>query len=309
MSKQEVNRLFCNAKITFCTAVFFLGIFAGAVFAGDFELDMEGETATIPKGNTVERKIYGIPNGIPGVIKLKLKWHALNELPAYNLLVIKLKHGNFVIKTVNCYSIHSNKTPKCDFTVAVSQSEADRQGDWKLVIKNNSAYEVIGFNTEKGNDTNPLVPDFKSSYSANCPGAVDLDLEGTTLTLLKGSTQYRKLYGIKKAEGILRLKAKWHPVSHLPVFNKIAIQLIKPNGETAKSGEYYSIHAPQNKNPKFDITYQITSSDAAYPGNWRLKVTNNSNFEIKGFNIEKEISENNSTVPDFFSSYEIKCGF
>ena len=80
-----------------------------------------------------------------------------------------VKHGNATLKSSNaCYSIHSNKSTKCDFSIPVSQSEADKSGDWTLVVTNNSNDEVIGFDIAKNGDINPLVPSFKSTYKAKC---------------------------------------------------------------------------------------------------------------------------------------------
>ncbi|MEZ5429164.1 MAG: hypothetical protein R2747_23155 [Pyrinomonadaceae bacterium] len=308
MTNTKSNQFLTSAKTLVVTIAMILTVLTGAALADNINLDMQGSTATVPKGNTVDRNIYGLPTGIPGTLKLKMKWHAVNIIPnTFNRLKIQVLHGSTVLKTTNCYSLHSNKSPKCNFTMSVSQTEANKAGTWKLRITNNSNFEVTEFNIEKGNDINPFVPSFKSIYTPNCPSTVNLDMEGTTLTLTKGSTQYRKIYGIGKSAGVLRLKAKWHAVNILPTYNKLTVQLIKPNGQIAKSGSYYSIHS--NKSPKLNYTYNISASDAALPGNWKLKITNNSNFEVTGFNIEKESGEINPLVPNFFSSYKANCSF
>jgi hypothetical protein len=304
-----INRFFITAKTAILTMTMILSIFTGAALADTINLDMEGTTATIPKGNTVERKLFQIPAGIPGVLRVKLKWHAVNIIPnTFNILKVQVLHGSGVLKTMNCYSIHSNKSPKCDFTVPVSQAEAAKSGVWKLKITNNSGFEVVGFNIEKGSDLNPLVPNFKSFYTPDCPDTVNLDMEGTTLTLGRGNTQERRIFGISKAAGVLRLKAKWHAVNLIPnTFNPLKIELLRPNGTVAKSGTYYSVHS--NKSPKFDIIYNISAADAALPGSWKLRITNNSGFEVVGFNIEKESGDINPLVPNFFSSYKADCSF
>ncbi|MEZ5308947.1 MAG: hypothetical protein R2684_17515 [Pyrinomonadaceae bacterium] len=278
-----------------------------SVFADTINLNMQGDTASIPKGNTIDRNLYGIPAGIPGSIRLKLKWHAVNVLPTYNVLKVQLMHGSTILKSTNCYSMHSNKSPKCDFTIPVSQTEASKSGAWKLRVTNNSAFETMGFDIEKGGDINPLVPNFKTYYTPNCPDTVNLDMEGTTLTLTKGNTQTRKIYGIAKLPGMLRLKAKWHAVNILPTYNILRVELRRPNGSVAKSGNYYSIHS--NKSPKLNFSYNISASEAAQSGNWSLRVTNNSSFEVTGFNIEKESQDLNPLVPNFFSSYKATCSF
>jgi hypothetical protein len=193
-------------------------------------------------------------------------------------------------------------------TLNISADEADDSGNWTIEVTNNSAFEVIGFDIRKGNDINPLVPNFNSIFTPNCPSTVNLDMEGTTLTLPKGMSAERRIFGIDNAPGVLKLKAKWHAVSLIPnTFNALKIQLLRPNGTVASSGTYYSIHS--NKSPKFDITYNITAADAALSGYWKLKITNNSDFEVIGFNIEKESSDINPLVPNFFSSYKANCPF
>lgn len=307
MIKNYENALLTHVKTAIATAALILTVMTGSSFADNINLDMEGSTATIPKGNTVDRKIFGIPAGIPGSLKLKMKWHAVNLIPnTFNSLKVQVRHGSDVLKTTTCYSVHSNKSPKCDITMDVSQAVANQPGNWSLRITNNSNDEVMGFNIEKGNDINPLVPNFKSFYTPDCPSTVNLDMEGTTLTLGKGNTQTRKIYGIGKAAGVLNMKAKWHAVNVIPnTFNALKIELLKPNGNVAKTGTYYSVHS--NKTPKFDFSYTITAADAALPGNWSLRITNNSNDEVMGFNIEKEGGEINPLVPNFFSSYKANC--
>jgi subtilisin-like proprotein convertase family protein len=289
------------------TMAMILVALAGTSFADNINLDMEGTTATIPKGNTVNRKINGIPSGIPGALKLKLKWHAVNLIPnTFNALKVQVLHGSDVLKTSTCYSVHSNKSPECNFTINVTQAEADQSGNWTLKVTNNSNDEVIGFNIEKGSDINPMVPNFKSVYTPDCPDTINLDMEGTTLTLGRGNTQTRKIFGIGRSAGVLKLKAKWHAVNIIPnTFNALKVELLKPDGDVAKTGTYYSVHS--NKSPKLDFTYNISAADAALPGNWSLRITNNSGDEVIGFNIEKEGGEINPLVPSFFSSYKANC--
>lgn len=284
-------------------------IFSGAALADAVNLNMEGTTATVPKGNTVTRKIFGIPDGFPGTMRLKLKWHAVSIIPnTFNALRVEVKHGSATLKTDTCYSIHSNKSDKCDFTINVSETEASRDGNWTLVVTNNSGDEVIGFNLQKEGDVNPLVPNFKSTFTPNCPDTVNLDMEGTTLTLGKGNTQERKIFGIANKAGTVRLRAKWHAVSIIPnTFNGLRIEVLKPNGQVAESGTYYSIHS--TKSPKFDITLNISQADANLTGNWKLRITNNSGDEVVGFNIAKESGDVNPLVPSFNSTYKATCNF
>jgi hypothetical protein len=297
------NKLFNSAKKTLLTMTAILTVFAGLALADNINLDMEGSTATIPKGNTVERKIFGVPSGIPGDLKIKLKWHAVNIIPnTFNQLKVQVLHGSDVLKTTNCYSIHSNKSPECNFTIAVSEAEANQSGSWKLKVTNNSNDEVIGFNLEKGGDVNPMVPNFRSVYTPDCPNTVNLDMEGTTLTLGKGNTQERRLFGIGSANGDLVLKMKWHAVNIIPnTFNALKVEVIN-GSDVVQSKTCYSVHS--NKTPKCEFSFQTGDRPA---NQWKLRITNNSNDEVIGFNIAKESGELNPLVPSFKSTYKAKC--
>ncbi len=284
-----------------------LTFMTGAAYADVINLDMEGSTATIPKGNTVTRKIFGIPK-FGGTLRLRYKWHAVNIIPnTFNPLKVVVQKGTNTLSTkTTCYSTHSNKTPKCDVTLNVTQAVANATGDWRIVITNNSGDEVISFNIEKGSDINPAVPAFKSTYTPNCPGTVNLDMEGAdTATVTKGGVVTRKLFGIAKSPGTLTLKAKWHSLNPIPnTFNQLKIELLRPNGTVAKTGNYFSFHS--NKTPKYSLTHNITAAEAAQSGSWSLRITNNSANEIISFNIEKG-SDFNPAVPAFKSTYKATC--
>jgi hypothetical protein len=103
----------------------------------------------------------------------------------------------------------------------------------------------------------------------------------------------------------MRLRAKWHAVNVLPTFNALKIELLKPNGQVALTGSYFSIHS--DKTPKLDISYNMTAADAALEGSWSLRITNNSSFEVLGFNINRESGEINPLVPSFNSTYKANC--
>lgn len=312
MIRVNLNQIFMSAKKAIIGAVAILCIFTGAALADDITLDMQGTTATIAKGNTITRSISGIPDGIPGTLKLRLKWHAVNLIPnTFNVLKVSLKHGSStVIAETNCFSIHSNKTPKCSFDKNISQEEANRDGNWVLTITNNSNDEVIGFNIAKeSGDINPLVPSFKSVYVPDCPNTVNLNMEGTTLTLGRGNTQERKIFGIGKAAGVIKLRIKWHAVALLPTFNRLKIELFDSNGnrvDTA-SGNFFSTHAPFGNTPQYEFTINATAAQTSGPNTWKLKITNNSDQEVIGFNIEKESGDINPQVPSFKSTYKANC--
>lgn len=304
MKKIRVTRNTFKTNLIGLAAIAVL-LFAGTAFADDINLDMEGTTATVPKGNTVIRKIFGVPK-FGGSLKLRYKWHAISPiLNTFNPLKVIVKHGTTTLSTKStCYSTHSNLA-KCDVTLTISQAEAEKTGNWTIEVTNNSAFEVMGFDIRKGSDINPLVPSFKSVYTPNCPNTVNLDMEGTTATITKGGVVNRKIYGIGKSAGAMVLRAKWHAVNIIPnTFSPLKIELLKPNGSVAVSGTYYSFHS--NKTPKLDLSYNVSATDAALSGTWSLRITNNSNFEVIEFNIEKA-SDINPLVPSFKSTYKAKC--
>lgn len=304
------NKFYNVAKRTVLSVVAVLTIFAGAAFADDIKLDMEGTTATIPKGNTVTRKIYGIPK-VGGTLKMKYKWHAVNIIPnTFNPLKIVVKHGSTVLNTKNaCYSTHSNKTPKCNLTLEVSQTEAEKDGFWRIEITNNSADEVTAFNIEKGSDINPAVPNFKSVYEPNCPNTVNLDLEGAdTTTITKGGTVTRKIFGIGNSPGTMVLRFKWHAVNIIPnTFNPLKIEIFDTKGNKVSSlsgSSFYSFHS--DKSPKYNKTFEITNANLGGGQGWKVVITNNSNDEVIGFNLAKG-SDVNPLVPSFKSTYKAQC--
>lgn len=304
------NNFFNATKRTFLTLTAILTIFAGLTFADNINLDMEGTTATIPKGNTVTRKIFGIPR-FGGTLKLRYKWHAVSIIPnTFNPLKVVIKHGTTVLNTKNaCYSTHSNKTPKCDIDLTVSSDEAERNGSWTIEVTNNSNDEVMGFDLKKGSDVNPAVPNFTSVYDPNCPDTRNLDLEGAdTATITKGGTVTRRIFGISNDPGRLVLKFKWHAVSVIPnTFNALKIEVFDTNGNKVSSlsgSSYFSFHS--NKTPKYDESFQITNANLGGNQGWKVVVTNNSAFEVVGFNLAKG-SDVNPAVPSFRSTYKANC--
>jgi len=308
--KMKNNKFFNTARTMVLSMVAVLTIFAGVAFADDINLDMEGTTATIPKGNTVTRKIFGIEK-FGGTLKMRYKWHAVNIIPnTFNPLKIVIKHGSTVLNTkTSCYSNHSNKTPKCNIDLTISQAEAEKSGDWKIEITNNSADEVVGFDIRKGNDINPLVPNFKSVYTPNCPNTVNLDLEGAdTATITKGGTVTRKIYGIGSSPGTMVLRFKWHAVNIIPnTFNPLKIEVFDTKGNKVSSlsgSSFYSFHS--NKSPKYDKTFEITAANLGGNQQWKVVITNNSNDEVIGFNLAKG-SDINPLVGNFKSTYKAKC--
>ncbi len=319
MTRQNCNQLLTNAKTAFLVMTMILGIFAVATLATDKRIDMQGSTVTITAGNTVNRNLYRIPARTAGRFMLKFKWHVLNPLPIYNRLTIRLKHGSRTISSLRCYSYHSRsrrRRPKCSINTRISQTEANRRGRWSIQINNNSGHQVVGFDVEKGSDINPLVPRFTSvfRYTASTTGGSAcssstrrIDMQGSTLTIPMGNTITKTLSRIGRNKGVILLRAKWHALN-IPIlqpYNRLKVQLLKPNGQIARTKTAYGYNAG-SKSPKMAIRYNVTSADAALPGRWKIRVQNNSNYEVLGFDIEKG-SDNNPMVPNFRSTYKANC--
>ncbi len=310
MNFKSLNILLNKTIKSFFIFTIVLTIYSGTAFAEPFILSMEGGQTRVPKGNTITKKIYGIPK-ITGELNLRFKWHAVSVIPFwYNPLKVVLKHGNTVIKSQNaCYSRHSNKTPKCDIKMIISQPEAEKSGDWTLEVTNNSNEEVERFNIEKETgDYTPTMSIFKSEYVANCPSTKNLDMEGVSATVVKNGSVTRRITGITNAPGTLNLKIKWHadhwvPKTFIPL--KIEVFDTKGNKVQALSGSFYSFHS--DRTPKYDKTYQITDANLGGNQSWKIVVTNNSSFEAKELNIERGNDTLLMGVPAFKSTYKQKC--
>jgi hypothetical protein len=260
----------------------------------------------VPKGNTITFKITQIPPGIPGTLKLQIKWHTDNLLPTYAPLRVELRHGSAVVLSArNCYSLHSasTHTPKCSYSINVTAAEAARAGDWTIVATNNSEFEVTKFDVRRHYSDPPTVPEFHSTYTTDCSGTATLDMEGSTLSLLKGSTQERRIFGIGAANGEVALFMKWHADNLIPnTFHPLKIEVMNGTSVVASSN-CYSWHAYGFRAPYCDIKFQSGSRPAS---GWKLRVTNNANDAAKEFNIRKE-GDPNPFVRELSSTYRAVC--
>jgi hypothetical protein len=270
-------------------------------------VSLSGTVSKVPKGNTVSWTFERFPAGIPGTLLLRIKWHGANIVPTYPPLRIELRHGSAVVLSArNCYSMHAPSThvPKCNYTINVTTAEAARDGDWKLTVTNNSDYEVSGFNLHKELfDPDPTVPNFRSTYTTECPGLVELDMEGSTLTLPKGSTQERRIYNIGAIDGEVRLNMKWHADNLIPnTFNPLKVEVMNGSSVVASSN-CYSFHAYGFKSPLCGFEFNTGSRPA---NAWKLRVTNNANDDAKEFNVRKE-GDPNPFVREFRSWYKAVC--
>lgn len=135
---------------------------------------------------------------------------------------------------------------------------------------------------------------------------VKLTLQDGPLTVLKDSTTTKKINGIQSGvPGELNIHVKWHVMTFIPnVFNKLKIELL--HGSTViTTDNCYSYHS--NKDPKCYIYKRIIDTEASASGDWKLRVTNNTNDDVNGFNIEKEGTDLNPNVPNITSTFEPDC--
>ena len=260
-------------------------------------------------------RISGIPRNTSGQIRLRIKWHVQRIIPTFNKLQIKLIHGNKTLQTKNCYSYHApGKSPKCVFNFAVSQAEATKYSGssvevWDLKVTNYSAFNIDRLNIEKGSD--PFVGSFRSVYRTTQDACMqvrkNLALRNGALRIPRGTTRRAVIVGTTNFKGVLSLSAKWHANHILMPYVKLKIQVIRPNGTSTTPQYYYPIHSPRTNKPKFrNREFSATQSMASSSKKWQIRVTNNSDYDVVGFDIKKG-AELNPLVPNFKSYYRVLC--
>lgn len=284
--------------------------FSQNILAETHNIFIQGDSISIDSGGTIDRFLSSMTND-PGKIRLKAAFHVDSGFNQFEKLRIEIKKGTQSIFMSNCYSIHApaNFTPKCDLTIPISEEIADIRDNYVLKIHNNSGKRIKGFNINK-KDFDPLVPDFKSTFTTECPSEVSLRLDGAPLTLEKGEARTREIIGISNKKGRIVIQAKWHTVTLIPnFFVQLKVELLKPNGSVARSGNFYSFHAPLSLSPRLynlAISYPLTQSDSEMTGRWKIRVTNISNDKIDGFDIKKG-TDGNPAVKSFISTYKQDC--
>lgn len=122
----------------------------------------ETEIAT---GATVTRILTGIPN-LPGELHLRAKWHVDALVPFFNPLTITLLRDGQIVESRYAYSIHSDQKDKFQIKINVTPNPGG-SSTWELRISN-QYLKVKGFGIEKGNDSNPFVPQFRSTFKPSC---------------------------------------------------------------------------------------------------------------------------------------------
>lgn len=133
-------------------------------------LDLEGTSLNLDRGIS-ETKIFGVFNQ-PGRLRLKAKWHVPaifpNTFARLSILVQRPDDSTANSSPRNYNSIHYNEgTNKFNIVYNVRVADVGSE-NWKLKITNNSDHNIENFNIEKGNDANPFVPAFKSTFTPGC---------------------------------------------------------------------------------------------------------------------------------------------
>jgi hypothetical protein len=150
------------------------------------------------------------------------------------------------------------------------------------------------------------------------PGSVTLDMTGADTQHLDphvvATRTLRSRFGSTpsaiEGTGRFRIKAKWHTdpadVLHFGTFEKLKVELLRPDGTTAASETGFSQHAPADKTPKVDFGYTVATADDVMPGDWVLRITNDSDVRVVDFDIDRGIDPN-PAMPNFTSTFTARC--
>lgn len=278
--------------------------FTGTSFAQKIKLTLQDAPLIVLKDSTVTKKLNGIPDDVAGTIDLKIKFHVLSFIPnTFSKVKVELLHGSQVLTSKECYSVHSDKTPKCNITKAVSDDEARDSGDYKIRVSNNNNDDIGGFNILKEmTDVNPAVASIESTFERDC------NVRNVTLinnlNISSHSTVEASLPVLGSSGGVLHIKAKWHGLSLNPTvssFEPLKVEILY-DGAVIKSDEGYSIHSTEKgRTNKIDITINVTPQQNL--GRWKIRITNNSLMDASGFDIEKG-RDLNPMVPSFKSTFD-----
>lgn len=265
--------------------------------AQEIILNLEDAPLTVSKNSSKTKRLVGIANNAPGYLQVRMKWHAKSLIPnTFNKLTVVLLRGSRIIETSDCYSQHSDKTPKCFISRSISQTEANEGGDWKLRITNDSNDDIDGFNIIKeSSDLNPFVPNIKSTFRPDC--TTRYLFMKPELSIGPHSTVETAFSGVTAIQGKLQIRAKWHNAQ--AAFHKLKVEVLR-DGNVVATDEGYSIHSDQKgKTDKIDININVGLNQQS---GWRLRVTNGQYVYINGFALEKG-NDPNPFVPNFRSVY------
>jgi hypothetical protein len=129
------------------------------------DLGISGAPFNIAPHSTVEGELFGTTNS-PGELHIRAKWHIAVLTPkVFDRLKVEILYDGNVLATDYGYSIHSNEANKLDIKLNSNGGDVFK---WKLRITNDTGPQVNGFNIEKGDDANPFVPSFRSTFKPSC---------------------------------------------------------------------------------------------------------------------------------------------
>ena len=137
---------------------------------------------------------------------------------------------------------------------------------------------------------------------------VNLTLQDAPLTVLKDSSVTKTINGIPAdTPGRIELEIKWHAASFVPnTFNMLKVELMR--GSNVVSTKFcYSVHSGSDKTPKCYVEKYVNETEANASGAWKLRVSNNSDHDVNGFNIVKEATDLNPFVNNVKSYFLPDC--
>ena len=154
-----------------------------------------------------------------------------------------------------------------------------------------------------------IVPAFGMAlciFAASASGQkISLTLQDAPLTVLKGSNMTRKINGIPASPGKIEMWFKWHAMTFIPnTFNKLKVELMHGT-KVLYSETCYSDHAVPT--PRCGAVQTVDQAEAAASGDWKIRVTNNSEHDVNGFNIRKESTDLNPLVRNIVSTFQSDC--
>lgn len=306
MSRKILNSHSVNITRTIFLTLAVLCVFSAKASAAEkIKLTLEDAPLTILKDSSVTKKIIGIPS-VAGSISLKIKWHVLSFIPNnFNKLKIELLHGSRVLVTKECYSVHSDKTPKCTITKTIDEAEANASGDYKLRATNENKDDINGFNILKEfTDINPAVAGIESTFERDCDIGF-VSITGETSVSKRSTVEKKIVFSQPIKEGsAVQIKAKWHGYQYfLPgvtSFYPLKVEVLY-NGSVVASDEGYSIHANEKgMTKKIDIKFNVAANQIT--GEWKMRIINDGAVDTTGFNIEKSF-DSNPFVREFRSTF------
>lgn len=171
----------------------------------------------------------------------------------------------------------------------------------KLLEPERNKNKIVGFRRA------PVILLMLGLSSSAVAQDIKLTLQDSPLTILKDSTTTKKIVGVpEKVPGAIILKIKRHAMTLIPnTFNTLKIEL-KHGSNVKETRTCYSAHS--DKTPRCSFWSFIFDQTEADASNWKLRITNNSNHDVNGFNILKAVTDLNPFVSsDIQSSFRPDC--